>query len=251
MKLKRYDKSFDHSYTIGLYPTIELLEARPDVVLRIVTHSKFTSADGRRQLADFSARHTVPLDENDRLIEKLSPRSECLVLAVFRKYTTPIDPQADHVVLVNPANAGNLGTVVRSMLAFGFHDLAVIEPAADLFSPTTIRSSMGALFGIRFEHFTDIDAYRAAHQAHGLYPFMTRGRTDLAQTAFAPPYALVFGNESSGLPDEFAALGEPVRIAQSPDVDSLNLAISTGIALYHLYRSRHAEVENQRHVPQT
>jgi len=60
----------------------------------------------------------------------------------------------------------------------------------------------------------------------------------------------VFGNESSGLPGEFAALGQPVRIAQSPEVDSLNLAISTGIALHHLYRSSHAEVENQRHVPQ-
>ncbi|MBN1917267.1 MAG: TrmH family RNA methyltransferase [Verrucomicrobia bacterium] len=250
MKLKRYDKAFDYSYAVGMFPTLELLEAKPELVLRVVLHSKCASADAIEQIESHAARHGFPVEQNDRLIDKLCPKRDCLVIGVFKKYASRLDAASDHVVLVNPSNAGNLGTVMRSMLAFGFHDLAVIEPAVDVFGPSTIRSSMGAVFGIRVEHFAAMDNYRTRQPAHRLYPFMTTGKHALDETTFTRPLSVVFGNESSGLPEQYEALGESVRIAQSPDVDSLNLAITTGIALHHLYRSRHAEVENPRHVSQ-
>jgi len=250
MKLKRYDKESDYSYTVGLYPTIELLKAKPELVLRVITHSQFSSVEGLKQIQSHAERSGFPYEENDRLIDKLCPKRDCLVIGVFKKYVSRLEPAGNHVVLVNPSNAGNLGTVMRSMLAFDFHDLAVLEPATDLFSPSTIRSSMGALFGIRFEHYGDIGEYRVKHATHRLYPFMTTGKSELDRTTFAEPYSLVFGNESSGLPDDYERIGESVRIAQSDKVDSLNLAITTGIALHHLYRSRHAEVKDPRHLPQ-
>jgi TrmH family RNA methyltransferase len=250
MKLKRYDKDFDYSYTVGIYPTIELLKAKPEHVLRVITHSKFSSVEGLKQIQSYAERFGFTYEQNDRLIDKLCPKRDCLVIGVFRKYTPELVPTNSHVVLVNPSNSGNLGTVIRSMVAFDFHDLAVIEPAVDIFSPSTIRSSMGALFGIRFEHFQGIAEYRTRYRTHRLYPFMTRGKHVLDEAAFVPPYSLIFGNESSGLPDDYEGIGESVRIAQSSNVDSLNLAITTGIALHHLYRSRHAEVENPRHVSQ-
>jgi TrmH family RNA methyltransferase len=46
------------------------------------------------------------------------------------------------------------------------------------------------------------------------------------------PYTLIFGNEGSGLPPEFASFGQPVRIESNDKVDSLNLAIAAGIAIY-------------------
>jgi TrmH family RNA methyltransferase len=46
------------------------------------------------------------------------------------------------------------------------------------------------------------------------------------------PYTLIFGNEGSGLPAEFASFGQPVRIESNDKVDSLNLAIAAGIAIY-------------------
>ena len=45
-------------------------------------------------------------------------------------------------------------------------------------------------------------------------------------------YSLIFGNEGSGLPAEFAGYGQPVRIESNDRVDSLNLAIAAGIAMY-------------------
>ena len=45
-------------------------------------------------------------------------------------------------------------------------------------------------------------------------------------------YALVFGNEGSGLPSEFSKLGQAVRIPHSGEIDSLNLSIAVGIGAY-------------------
>ena len=46
-------------------------------------------------------------------------------------------------------------------------------------------------------------------------------------------YSLVFGNESSGLPDEFLNYGQSIFIPHSDKIDSLNLSMALGITLYH------------------
>jgi tRNA G18 (ribose-2'-O)-methylase SpoU len=62
---------------------------------------------------------------------------------------------------------------------------------------------------------------------------MTDGSTPLPEAIFEPPIGLVFGSESAGLPEEYHGHGTSVCIPQSEAVDSLNLAVSVGIALYH------------------
>jgi TrmH family RNA methyltransferase len=248
MKLKRYKKEFAHAYTMGTSPTIELLKTKPELVLKVIVHSKLVPGEGLQRIRTYIDRHGIRHEQNDRLIESLWPKRDCFVIGVFSKYAPALDDGADHVVLVNPRSAGNLGTVIRCMVAFGFHDLALIEPAADVFNPSTIRSSMGALFSVRFQHFPSITEYATRHAAHRLYPFMTTGRSTLEQTAFTQPYSVLFGNESSGLPGEYEMLGESVRIAHAAAVDSLNVAITAGITLHHLCRSSHAKVQDPGHV---
>ena len=237
MRRKRYNKTLDYSYTFGIYPTIELLKAKPDEVVQIITHSKLSDEEGAKIINAITKKHGIPLECNDRLIDKLSPKDICYVVGVFDKYYPQISKD-NHVVLVNPGNSGNLGTIIRSMLAFDFNHLAIIKPAVDIFHPDTVRASMGALFNINFELFEDIVSYREKFGAHNLYLFMTEGQDTLEKTGFSPPYSLVFGSEPSGLPRHYQELGNTVRISQSGRIDSLNLAISTSIVLHHLY-SRH------------
>ena len=61
---------------------------------------------------------------------------------------------------------------------------------------------------------------------------MTDGEKKLKEVIFAKPYSLVFGGESSGLSKEYRKYGEVVTIPQSDLVDSLNLSIAAGIAMY-------------------
>lgn len=52
------------------------------------------------------------------------------------------------------------------------------------------------------------------------------------------PYALVFGNEASGLPPELAERGTPVVIRHSRDIDSLNLPQAVAIGLYEMTKDK-------------
>ena len=65
---------------------------------------------------------------------------------------------------------------------------------------------------------------------------MTGGNNDIRKTRFEKPYALIFGNESSGLPDDIRVQGKIISIPQTGKIDSLNLSVAAGIALYESSR---------------
>ena len=87
---------------------------------------------------------------------------------------------------------------------------------------------------MRAAYFSSIDEYHARFN-HNLYPFVLDADTTLAKTMFETPYSLIFGNEGRGLPDIYQQIGTPIRIEQTDEIDSLNLAISVGVALYKSY----------------
>ncbi len=234
-RLKRYQKESSVSYSEGVFSTLELLAARPDSVEGVLLSSRAEPNEGvakiRAQCASLGIETTV----DDRAIERLSPRGSHLAIGVFRKYTMDLDPKSDHVVLVEPADMGNVGTIARTMLAFGIHDLAFIRPSVDAFDPKTVRASMGALFCLSFAYFDSFDSYTRAFP-RPLFAFMTDGGTRLDRVLFPSPCSLVFGNESSGLPSEFHSLGTSVAIPQTAAVDSLSLPAAVAIALYEAAR---------------
>jgi TrmH family RNA methyltransferase len=139
-----------------------------------------------------------------------------------------------HLVLVNPSNMGNMGTILRSCLAFGIHDVAIISPAPDIMNPKVIRSSMGAIFSLRIKYYDSFDEYRKLYQKHEVFTFMLDGKKPLSAADAPKPelYSLVFGNEATGLPEEFLHKGTSVIIPESPEVDSLNITIAVGIGLF-------------------
>jgi TrmH family RNA methyltransferase len=238
-KIKRYQKDFDHSYCLGVYPTLELLDHRPDVVLSVLIHSSGSSNQGVQKLQKLCEELGIRMEENDRLVDKLAQRGNTYAIGVFRKFPDSLDPRRNHLVLVNPSSMGNLGTIIRSMLGFGCRDLAIIEPAADPFHPKVIRASMGAAFQIQLQPFKTFTDYWGTHANHNLYLFMTDGKITLPEITLDPPYALVFGDEAAGLGKEYHQYGSSVKIPQSDAIDSLNLALSVGISLYQSWLLEH------------
>jgi TrmH family RNA methyltransferase len=234
-RLKPYKRDFDHSYALGVFASLELLNTRPDHLLRVVLASKGERNAGVAKLREACARHHIPMQVDDAALGRLSPKESHLAVSVFRKYATRLDAQRNHLVLASPSDMGNLGTIIRTMIGFGVSDLAIIRPAVDIFDPKVVRGSMGAVFRLSFEYFDGFDDYHDAF-GHNLYPFMTNGHTAVEQMTFRTPFALVFGNESSGLPDDFLDKGLSVSIPHSVEIDSLNLSIAVGIALYQASR---------------
>ncbi|HEX2908477.1 MAG TPA: TrmH family RNA methyltransferase [Phototrophicaceae bacterium] len=232
MRWKKYDKAAAHAYAFGVFPTLELLRYQHQRVIEVLLHSQGERNEGLDKVRALCDHTRIPVTVDNKLIERLTPKENTYAIGIFQKYYPHLDPQADHLVLVQPGDMGNLGTTIRTLLGFGRHNLALIRPAVDIFDPRVVRASMGAVFQLAFTYFDSFDFYRTAFDRHHLYPFMTDGAADLPAVTFEPPFTLVFGSESSGLPSEFHAAGTSVRIPQQPTIDSLNLSVAIGIALY-------------------
>lgn len=232
-----YKKTGDYSHTVGIYPTIELLKHRPSEVARILVSSDSISSTGVAEIADLADKSDIQVVEADRLIKSLGGE-KANVVGVFHKYQVTLSADGCHIVLVNPSYYGNLGTIIRSMVGFDIHNLAIIEPAADIFAPEVVRASMGALFHINFQLFHSFNEYQAEYLQHKSYPFTLEGRNLLHQTKFDNPCSLIFGNEGSGLPASFDDMENSVRIGHTEGIDSLNLGVASTLAMYEHYNQK-------------
>lgn len=229
---KKYKKDFTYSYALGPFPTFELLQSRPDLALAVFIDETFHEKEKLEQRCQNSS---IPFYYSQKALARIADKEICYAAGIFKKYNTTLDKGASHVVLVNPSNMGNIGTILRTVLGFGIKNLAVIEPCADFFSPKVIRASMGALFRLNFSHFPSFEAYYRLYQdSHDIFPFMLDGGCVLTPQTCPKSecFSLVFGNEATGLPDDFHKYGKSVFIDQSNEVDSLNLGISVGIGTY-------------------
>ena len=229
IKLKAYKKEFVYSYTSGAFATIELLKTRPELLDCVYVHSDYRDTDN---LSALCASQNIPCIQSDKVFSCVNQKENSYVLGVFLKYNSTLSDSEPHVVLVNPSDMGNLGTIIRTIIGMNVKNLAVIEPAVDLWNPKTVRAGMGALFHIRHESFQSFEEYAETYPNHTLFPFMLDGKLTPEETPLCELFSLVFGNEASGLDARFHELGHSVKIPLTQKVDSFNLASAVSIGTY-------------------
>ena len=237
--LKPYDTGLPYSYAPGVFPSIALMQSAPQYAKRLLL-SQRAEGEGIEKLRDLCQAHGVREEIAEKALSRISGKQNCFAAVVFDKWQGELLAESTHVALHHPMDEGNLGTILRTLLGFGIRDVAVIRPAADVFEPRVIRASMGAVFSLRVKQYSDFSQYRAEYPAHTAYPFMLDGAVALSKAVREKktPAVLVFGNEGSGLPPEFAALGQAVRIPHSGAIDSLNLAVAVAIGAYAFTEGR-------------
>ncbi len=230
--MKKYKKTDEVSYALGITIVFYLIEAKKEVINKIYIHSKFVGTDAYNKLISLCDKDNIKYEINDKVFNVLSDKENCFVIGEFKKYETNINFKDNHLVLVNPANAGNLGTIIRSMLGFNISNLVIITPSVDIFDPKVIRSSMGAIFNINFKFYDSFLIYQKEAQDHRIFPFMLQTNNNIKDIAFENNFSLVFGNEATGLDQSFLKIGTPVKIHHSDKIDSLNLPNAVTIGLY-------------------
>lgn len=226
-----YNKKSDFSYTLGAYPTLELGFNRPELVRVIYLHP-LASQKIKDKVYGLSRENNLEVLEGPNFFKGLE-KDNVFLAAKFDKYRDKIQDKR-HLILHRPEQLGNLGTILRTALAFGLEDIAVIEPSCDRFHPSCIRASMGAHFSLRVESFPSMEDYEKAFKRE-IYAFMTGDHPLLKEVNFEGTFSLLFGSESSGLPEDFSSRYKPIKIKMSPRVDSLNLSLAVGISLHHIY----------------
>ncbi len=233
-KLEPYRKDLPYSYALGIFPAMHLLETRPEAATRLLLHPDGLKSEGVTKLRERCHELGIREEEAERVLRRESKKDNCYAALVFEKYEDALPAQENAAVFCQISDSGNLGTALRALLGFGIRSVALVRPCVDRFDPHVVRASMGAIFHLNTATYDTFDDFRRANPAHALYPFMLDGAIPLSQAAAAKksPYAMVFGNEQTGLPAEFATYGQSVYIPQTKEVDSFNLAVAASVAAY-------------------
>jgi TrmH family RNA methyltransferase len=153
------------------------------------------------------------------------------VIGVYEQVWSPPDGPLC-VYLHGVGDPGNVGTVMRSAIAFGASCVALGPGCADPHGPKAVRASMGAIFSVALARVADVSELpgeRVALVAGAGEPL--RGDEHDAQ----PALTLLVGAERDGLPDDVVAACD--RVAHIPIAsESLNAAMAATVALYEMTR---------------
>ena len=140
------------------------------------------------------------------------------------------------------ASAENLGAVVRNCAAFGIHFLIVGESCGSPYQRRAVAGSMGTIFAQPLVQVPNLVATLNALRAQGVRCLAAHPRPDaqkLPATDLRGDCCLVFGAEGPGLTEQaLAACDGMVEIPMPSHMNSLNVAVATGVFLYEAVRQR-------------
>lgn len=209
--------------------------------------------------ADICADYCIP----HGLMEQISDcRTSQGVLGVveYRPVPLEINPeQGRYLLLDRLMDPGNMGTLIRSSVAFGFDGVLLYGDCVEVFNPKTVRATMGALpfsnvwkvTALRHSvsHFEGNDFSRGwknddevfqglEKSGYDLIPTVLRGGEDLYDMTFGSKTVLVIGNEANGVCEEILQKAlRRVSIPMSGNVESLNAAVAGSICMSVLSQS--------------
>jgi TrmH family RNA methyltransferase len=138
-------------------------------------------------------------------------------------------------VLVDVADPGNAGTVIRVADAAGTDAVILAGDSVDPHNGKCVRASAGSLFHLPIARSRDVSAVLRACRGAGLRLLAAHGYAESALDSLdlTPPAAWVFGNEAHGLPgDVLHEVDTAVRIPLYGRAESLNLATAAAVCLY-------------------
>jgi len=144
-------------------------------------------------------------------------------------------PKGNSLVLDGLQDPGNIGTLIRSAVAFNFKDIYFLN-TVDIYSEKVIRSSMGAIFKVN------------AHVVDKQYIIDNKDKicdlligTDLnsyqlEKSDKAKKIALIIGNEGNGVSKELLSLADKnVTLKMANEVESLNAGVAGSILMYNIF----------------
>ena len=148
-------------------------------------------------------------------------------------------PGKRYVVLDGVQDPGNVGTVLRTLDAFDFDGLLLLEGCADPYSPKAVRATMGAVFRRKI-YSLPVSALAPLLKNSDLPLYGAALREDTVDVR-AVPYdrcAIAIGSEGQGLGTAVLELCQKtIKIPMSPRCESLNAAMAAGVIMWEAYRS--------------
>lgn len=140
------------------------------------------------------------------------------------------------LALDNIQDPGNMGTIIRSAVAFNIDTILVSKDSVDIYNSKVIRSSQGMIFGINII-ICDLEntLKQLKTQDYTLYGTKVDGGEIVKNVEVKNKFVIIMGNEGQGVKDSTLNLCDKyLYIKMNERCESLNVGVATSIILYEL-----------------
>lgn len=194
----------------------------------------------KSHLEDFKFFNKEIIETNYAVLKKLSDTETppvAVAIGIQKKYSPEIIKNLKKIILLEGIkDAGNLGTIIRSAVAFRADAIILYGDCVDIYNPKCVRSTVGNLWKIPVINIKTIEQLQKYTNNFTRIATLPRTNNLLKSFELKTPALIMFGSEADGLSEELIKYStESIKIEMSKEVESLNLATSVSVIMYELF----------------
>ena len=169
------------------------------------------------------------IEVTPQIIEKLSSnRSPSKVIGVCN-YPTTREVDGDRIVYLDGVqDPGNVGTIIRTALAFNYDAVILSEDSASIYNDKVISSTKGALFKMNI---VSCSLEELKEKGYQLIVTSLGKSVDYKSISVSNKACIVLGSEGQGVKQSTLDMSDVIVRIDISNIDSLNVGVAAGILL--------------------
>ena len=175
------------------------------------------------------------LEVSMKVLKFISNLETPTIIGVCRKKTDEI--KGDHILILdNIQDPGNLGTIIRSAVAFNVDTIILSNDTVDLYNEKVIRATQGLIFNINILRADLVKIIENLKEKnYKIYATKVNGGKNIKNLEKSQKFAIIMGNEGNGVRNNLIEMSdECIHITMNEKCESLNVGVATSIILYEL-----------------
>lgn len=194
----------------------------------------------KNKKSEYNFAEGILIETVEPVLKKLSTTEsapESVAVGVQKKYDKNILKNSKKVLLLEDIkDVGNLGTIIRSSVAFGADAIVLFGESVDIYNPKCVRASVGNLWKLPVVEISDLQELKDLFANFERVATLPRAENLLKPFKLQTPAVIMFGSEANGLSQELIDFStNSVKIEMAETVESLNLATSVSVIMYELF----------------
>lgn len=192
----------------------------------------------------FEKKYNISQNENltilkDNLFDEVSTQenSQGIIFLYSKNLNTISDIKGDVVILDDIQDPGNVGTIIRTMIATGFYNLVLTKGSVDVYNPKTVRATMSGIFKLNIIYETPENIVKFLKENNYLIisTALHEDSVSYEKIKLKEKNAFVFGHEGGGV-SEYMINNSDIKaiIPIYGNIESLNVSVATGVFLYKM-----------------
>lgn len=223
---------------IKKYAKLNTKKYRDEMGLFIVEgeHLVFEAKKNDLLVEVFSLDGSMGTRVSVNVMKKLSNLTNVPNVLGVAKIRTNTEIKGNLLILDSIQDPGNLGTIIRSAVAFGVDTIVASPNTVDVYNTKVLRSSEGMFFNINYV-VTELSDVLPNLRGYDIITTDVNDGEDVSSIIINKPFALIVGNEGAGVSNLVSKYAnKTLYIKMNDNCESLNVAIATSIILYELLK---------------